>query len=51
LLSKYYVQRGMNPLQIESIGPSQSDYFKLIFKRFVAVFGEAVSVRDFEACD
>jgi hypothetical protein len=38
---------GMNPLHIEGIGPSQSDYFKLIRDQFVARFGASISVEDF----
>lgn len=40
---------GMNPLEIEGIGPSQSDWFKRIRARFVAEFGNSVSVHDYEA--
>jgi hypothetical protein len=37
----------MNPLIIEGIGPSQSEYFKLIRDRFMAQFGASISVEDF----
>lgn len=39
---------GIDPLVIEGIGPSQSEWFKLIRKRFVATFGQSVCVADFE---
>jgi len=39
---------GMNPLMIEGIGPSQSDWLKRIRARFVAEFGDSVRVGDFE---
>ena len=40
---------GMNPLEIEGVGPSQSDWFKRIRARFVAELGNSVSVHDFES--
>jgi hypothetical protein len=40
---------GMDPLMVEGIGTSQSDYFRMIRARFVSEFGATVSVRDFEA--
>jgi hypothetical protein len=39
---------GMNPLMIEGIGPSQSDWFKKIRARFVDEFGGSIRVDDFE---
>jgi hypothetical protein len=39
---------GMEPLIIEGIGLSKSEYFKLIHGAFVKHFGAAVCVRDFE---
>lgn len=39
---------GMDPMIIEGIGPSQSEWFKKIRSRFVAEFGASVRVSDFE---
>jgi hypothetical protein len=38
---------GMDPLMIEGVGPSQSEYFKMIRARFSEDFGPAISVEDF----
>jgi hypothetical protein len=39
---------GMEPLIIEGIGVSQSEYFKIIRGAFVKHFGASVCVPDFE---
>lgn len=40
---------GMDPLIVEGVGPSQSEWFKRIRARFIAEFGPSVCVCDFES--
>jgi hypothetical protein len=38
---------GMDPLWIEGVGPSQSEFFKMIRDQFSSRFGASISVEDF----